>query len=276
MSPAPQILPCCLPDPAHQRRLLRLFRLSLIKQTKWRVMSRLLGRTDGLRCLDLGSDNGVMSHLFRSLGGSWASADLSEDTVLAIRRMVGSEVVQFDGVSLPFADAEFDRIIIVDCLEHVADDRALAREISRIAKPGAVILINVPHRKNSLLRRFRLAIGQTDEAHGHLRPGYTPEELAVVLGPAFRLETSMTYSKFCLEAIDTLITWAVRMLKRQPRGGGVKGTVVTGADLARHRGPLALYTVLYPFVWLFAQADHLLWGRTGYMLIARAIAVRGS
>ena len=275
MSQVMGVLPDCPPDPAHQRRLLRLFRVSVIKQTKWRIISRLLGPTDGLRCLDIGSDNGVMSYLLRALGGSWASADLDEETALAIRGMVGSDVLQFDGVSLPFPDAEFDRVVLVDCLEHVADDLALAREVARIVKPGAVVLINVPHRKDSLLRRFRLAIGQTDEAHGHLRPGYTPAELTALFEPAFRLERFTTYSKFFSEAVDTLITLAVRTLKGQPRGS-VKGTVVTGADLSRHRGPMAFYTLLYPVVWLIAQADRLLWGRTGYMLIARAVAVERS
>ena len=51
-----------------------LFRKSVLKQQKWHAISALLGATDGLRCLDIGSDNGVVSYLLRARGGSWASA----------------------------------------------------------------------------------------------------------------------------------------------------------------------------------------------------------
>ena len=44
---------------------LRLFRKSVLKQRKLREIHGLLGPTEGLRCLDLGSDNGVVSLLLR-------------------------------------------------------------------------------------------------------------------------------------------------------------------------------------------------------------------
>ena len=43
---------------------------------------------EGLRCLDLGSDNGVVSLLLRERGGSWASGDLTEEAVASIRSLV--------------------------------------------------------------------------------------------------------------------------------------------------------------------------------------------
>ena len=60
---------------------LALYRRSVLKQRKLDEIVRALGVTDGLRCLDLGSDNGVVSLLLRERGGAWASGDLTEEAV---------------------------------------------------------------------------------------------------------------------------------------------------------------------------------------------------
>src|SRR5213075_2463069 len=96
---------------------------------------RLLGPTAGLRCLDLGSDNGVVSLLLRRGGGRWASADLTAEAVSSIRERV-------EGASLPFPDAEFDRVVVVDMLEHMSDDGAFVAELARVLKPGGRLLVN--------------------------------------------------------------------------------------------------------------------------------------
>ena len=252
------------------RVALALFRRSVLKRQKWRAIRRMLGDTRTLRCLDIGADNGVISYLLRAEGGRWASSDLDAEAVAAIRALVGSDVVQLNGGRMPFPDAGFDRVVIVDCLEHVRDDRAFVRELARVTTPDSELLVNVPLRKESWLRRFRLAIGQTDEAHGHVRPGYTLEELRAVLNPSFELTAHQTYSKFFSQAVDTLMTWAIRTVKPTQAGVGSKGTVVTTQDLSRHRKLFFLYSVCYPLVWLLAQGDRLLWFRSGYMLLAKA------
>lgn len=255
-------------DEAHRRRLLRLFRVSVLKQRKWEAIRHFLGKTEGLNCLDIGSDNGVISTLLRRQGGSWVSADLDAQTVNAIRAVVGQGVFQLTPESISCKANAFDRVVLIDCLEHVADDGAFASELLRVTKPGGVIIVNVPLKKESWLRRFRLAIGQTDEAHGHLRPGYRLEEIRLLFGSACTLEQAATYSKFFSEAIDTLMTWAIRKLKPASKQT-IKGTVVTGSDLKRYGAFFWLYVPLYPLLWLFAQLDRLLWQHSGYMLIAR-------
>ena len=247
-----------------------LFGTSVLKQQKWAAIRNALGDTHGLRCLDIGADNGVISYLLRAGGGSWVSADLDAVAVEAIRALVGTDVVQMSADHIPFPAGEFDRVVLVDCLEHVHDDRRFIEEITRITKPGGAIVVNVPLRKESWLRRLRLALGQTDEAHGHVRHGYTPEELATLLGSSYEVVTQATYSKFFSQAIDTVMTWGVRRLKRASVGTTAKGAFVTGNDLARHRKLFLIYTVLYPFLWCVAQLDRVLWYRSGYMLIAKA------
>jgi len=246
---------------------LALFRRSVLKQRKLREIAAALGPTGGLRCLDLGSDNGVVSLLLRQRGGTWASADLTAEAVSSIRELVVDDVHQVTAERLPFDDAGFDRVVVVDMLEHVPDEAAFVLELARITRPGGLLVINTPHLKHSLLRRFRHAIGQTDEKHGHLRPGYTPEGLRGLLAGRFALEASHTYSRFFSELVDTAINWGVERLGKK---GSAKGLVVTGSDVARHRKLFLAYSAVYPVVWLVSRLDVLLAGASGYMLIATA------
>ena len=151
-------------------------------------------------------------------------------------------------------------------LEHVPDDEAFAAELARVTRPGGRLVVNTPHLKRTALRRLRHALGQTDEKHGHLRPGYTPERLRELLGPAFEMGPYRTYSRFFSELVDTGINVA---LERMGKTSSAKGMVVTGADLSRHRRTFRLWGLVYPLVWAVTRLDALV-PASGYMLVASA------
>lgn len=246
-----------------------LFNKSVLKQRKFREITQLLGASDNMHCLDIGADNGVISYLLRQRGGKWKSADLDEKTVGSIRELVKSDVFHIDGRRTPFPDNEFDRVIIIDFLEHIHTDGEFIQELFRIIKPGGELIINVPHIKSSLLRKFRLAIGQTDEKHGHVRPGYTADDLTRLLNARFTIVASNTYSKCFSECIDTLIGCGVGLLTKGAARSR-KGLVVTGQDVKHYRSIFRAYSLIYPVVWMFAKMDLLLFWCTGYMLIVKA------
>jgi hypothetical protein len=139
-------------------------------------------------------------------------------------------------------------------LEHAEDDSAFARELARVTKPGGSLVLNTPHLKRTLLRRVRHGLGQTDEKHGHLRPGYTAERLQQILAPAFELEGHRTYSRFFSEAVDTALNWGMERLGKK---SSAKGMVVTADDLARNRRMFRAYSAIYPFVWAVTRLDAL-------------------
>jgi len=247
---------------------LALFRRSVLKQRKLAEITAMLGPTEGLRCLDLGSDNGVVSLLLREQGGNWASGDLTEEAVASIRGLVETDVHRVQGERLPFGDAELDKVAVIDMLEHVPDDRAFVAELARVTRPGGTLVVNTPHFKRTLLRRLRFALGQTDEKHGHLRPGYTLEGLRTLLAGPFVLERHHTYSRFFSELIDSFLNWG---LERLGKKGSAKGLVVTAGDVARHAKMFRAYSVIYPLVWLVSRLDALIPWSSGYMLVVRAI-----
>ena len=255
-----------------RRFALGLYAVSVLKQAKVRAITGMLGDTQGLRCLDIGGDNGVVSLLLRERGGSWASADLDERTVASIRELVGSDVVRCDGAHLPFPDRSFDRVVIVDFLEHVPGDRAFVAEVRRILRPGGRLLVNVPHLKpRSLLNRVRHAAGLTDEKHGHVRPGYSVASLREVLAPHFMLVRHATYSRFFSEGIDTAMTLAYEATTKGKTPASSKGTVVTQADATERKGSFRLLRTAYPVLRAVAALDGLLFLQPGYKLIAEAV-----
>ena len=149
------------------------------------------------RYLDIGGDNGVICYLLRQQGGEWRSADLSADTVQAIEAVIGEKVEQIDASGISYEEDSFDCIVIIDFLEHIEEDQQFVRELHRILKPGGQLIVNVPHHKSfSLIRKIRLAVGLSDEKHGHVRPGYSKQSLANTLQPLFEIEAERTYSGF--------------------------------------------------------------------------------
>ena len=147
------------------------------------------------------------------------------------------------------------------------DEGAFVAELTRVTRPGGLLLVNTPHLKHTWLRRLRHALGQTDEKHGHLRPGYTAQRLRELLGAGFALETPHTYSRFFSELVDTLVNWGVERLGKK---GSSKGIVVTQGDLQRNAKAFRVYALVYPILKAVAALDVLIPMTSGYMLIGRA------
>ena len=252
-------------------RALRLYRGSVLKQEKFRALRRFVRPVTSERCLELGSEDGVMSLLLRSLGGAWRSADLDADAVASIRLVVDGPAELLTGPTLPYADDSFELVAIVDMLEHLDDDRELISEVARVLVPGGRLIVNVPHdRPRSRLRQLRLRLGLSDQKHGHVRAGYTVESLRQALGGRFDVESVQTYVGVCAELIDILINWYLDQKRgvkpavdrREERETSGQQAPADGSQLARH--------MVFPFVKAFSLLDRVVPLRSGAMLILSA------
>jgi len=75
----------------------------------------------------------------------------------------------------------FDAAVCFDVLEHIADDRAALRAIATSLREGGRLLLTVPDRAAPPL--WGDGVLKTEDG-GHVRPGYTREELESLLGEA--------------------------------------------------------------------------------------------
>ena len=140
-----------------------------------------LGVGPGDVVLDLGC--GFGRHAFEAArrGASVVALDAGADEVAQVRGTLGAMIemgeiapghpataVQGDALSLPFADATFDRVIASEVLEHIPDDTAAMRELARVLRPGGAMAVTVPRCVPEAIN-WALSDEYHDTPGGHVR-----------------------------------------------------------------------------------------------------------
>jgi len=104
---------------------------------------------DGAAHLDYGCGDGRFLVGLRGKGlGRLVGADAGRDAVRSARAAcTEADVVHVNGSPrLPFSDAEFSSISLLDVLEHVDAPDALLAELHRVLRDGGVLIVTVPRR----------------------------------------------------------------------------------------------------------------------------------
>jgi glycosyltransferase involved in cell wall biosynthesis/ubiquinone/menaquinone biosynthesis C-methylase UbiE len=153
---------------------------------------------DGEMVLDCGCGMGVyimMMNRLRNVKIVGVDGDLSR-LEWAEREGVAAQLSRVDIHKLPFATSSFDKVLMSEVLEHLADDRLAMQEVYRVLKPGGVLALSVPNANYPLLwdpinktlealgiEPFRNAGPITGLWSNHWRL-YRPSELRDVIGTA--------------------------------------------------------------------------------------------
>ena len=106
-----------------------------------------LDLADGDALLDCGSGMGVLANVatrLRRVDAVALDTDL-ERLRWAAREGVAAGLVAGDLYALPFPDACFDKALMSEVLEHLADEDAALAEVRRVLRPGGRVAVSVPH-----------------------------------------------------------------------------------------------------------------------------------
>ena len=185
------------------------------------------------RLLDLGCGTGfTLTQLppgVRATGLDYSPTALR----LARRRATSASLVRGSAYALPFGDGAFDAALALDVLEHLGDDRAAARELARVVRPGGVAIVTVP--------AFQELWSPHDEALDHQRRYRLHEIEAVVRDAGLTVEHATYYNFFLFPVVA-----AARMVERARTAIGLAPSEASGADLRVPPAPLnaLLRTVL--------------------------------
>jgi SAM-dependent methyltransferase len=98
---------------------------------------------------------------------AWVTTMLAEDKATANSGGQGHAVVG-DGLSLPFPDGCFDKIVAAEVLEHIPDDTRALAELARVLRPGGAIAVTVPRWYPELVN-WALSAEYHNVKGGHVR-----------------------------------------------------------------------------------------------------------
>ena len=276
--PAHQPLSGVSPETAPPWQL-QMYRKSLKKRQKVELLSRLAGATRGKRCLLISGhdNNGAMNHEFRAAGGSWSWGQVYPEGIDEMAEFLGDPVAHIDINRFPYADGAFDLVIVIDVHEHFSRLDGLNTEIARVVAPGGMAIVTTPNGDTRLpVAALKRVIGMGPEAYGHVVQGYRIRELQDMASRVgLKPQSSGGYSRFFTELAELVINFAyVKVLSRKKKHPKVmEGTIAPTSkkELEAVRKEYRLYSLIYPFMYVFSLLDRLVPGKGGY---AVAVAAR--
>jgi SAM-dependent methyltransferase len=260
---------------------LQVFDVSLKKRQKLAMLLDLLGPLQSEECLLItnGDNPGSLNYHLRRAGGRWTWCELEASGIPEMERFLGETVHPASEESLPFLDAAFSRVVVVDVHEHLVRPDTLDREVARVLAPGGLVVVTTPNGDERLpVARLKRILGMDPAAYGHVVQGFGTEELEARMRSVGLLpERRGAYSRFFTEFIELVINFGyVRVLGRskgakRPQAGEIAPR--NAAQLGSVGGAFRFYKKAFPLIRAFSSLDALVPGRGGY---AVGVAARRS
>ena len=172
-----------------------------------------LGLLPGDRALDMGCGAGRHAFEMYRRGADVIAFDQDADELAKVSDMFAemrrageapggaeADVKEGDALALPFADAEFDRVVAAEILEHVPADIQAIQELVRVLRPGGTLAISVPRWLPEVIN-WKLSDDYHNAQGGHIRI-YTDHELIDKVTKAGRLNDGTPGDAMIFEGKD--------------------------------------------------------------------------
>src|SRR3990172_12850987 len=114
------------------------------REAMWMLALEGLALKPGDKVLDLGCGPGIwLDRLSQQYGIAGTGLDVSMNSLKEARRsaLEACGVLCGDAARVPLASGIFDLVMSLDTLEHVADQRACLREMTRLLRPGGWLFL---------------------------------------------------------------------------------------------------------------------------------------
>lgn len=126
--------------------------------------------------LDIGCGEGGVSNFLTRCGKKVVGIDI--DNI----RKKKFPFIKANAEKLPFKDSVFDQIVCLDVIEHVYNDKLLAREIDRVLKSNGNLILTTPTKSwkypyYGFMKKITPSEKSLLNFFGHLRRGYTLTEI---------------------------------------------------------------------------------------------------
>ena len=146
----------------------------------WEATARgLLGLCRLGDVLDVASGDGALAELVASRAESVTCLDQSPKVVAAARerlkRLPHVRYMRGDMQALPFDDAAFDAVMLMNCLTYATDPKRVVAEAARVLRPSGLVT-GVTLRRHDHRRVVA--------TYNHVNDGFEPDELAALLDGA--------------------------------------------------------------------------------------------
>lgn len=155
------------------------------------VLKSVLPSLAGIRILDVGCGSGGLARLLVEEGAEVTGVDPNPQALTAARtRVPAARFEEASAEALPFEDAAFDVVLVVNALHHVpldAMDRAVA-EAARVARPGGWLIVLEPLAAGNFFDALRVVEDETA-----VRLAARNALARAIEGNRLRLETTTSY-----------------------------------------------------------------------------------
>lgn len=181
------------------------------------------GFLPGRRVLEIGCGNGATLEDLQKRGYECEGVEIFDDArMTAMER--GVSVTAARAEKLPYPDASFDIVLMLDVLEHIEDDRAALTEARRVLKKDGLIVLFVP--------AFMSLWGRQDEISQHKRR-YTKTTLLQRMPSSFRILRTGYFNFFLFFPIAAvrMITKILRLNEKIPDENAMTGKSMVNAIL---------------------------------------------
>lgn len=178
------------------------------------LTKELLGDVRGLRILDIGCGTGRHAIRLAAAGAIVHALDFSSGMLARAREKASGTEITFQAHDLtqplPFAAADFDRVLCALVLDHVADLDSFFSEMNRVCRVAGSVVVSVVHPAMMLLgveARFR------DTRTGQeIRPASCRHELSEYVMAATR--AGLTIDHMSEHAVDEALAARVERARK--------------------------------------------------------------